>query len=68
MMTYYQSIGNVKMATWITFAREILFMLIILFTLPYALGVNGVWLAIPIAELLVLATIILYIKRNPLVG
>ncbi|MEN0642728.1 MATE family efflux transporter [Alkalicoccobacillus gibsonii] len=67
MMTYYQSIGNVKMATWITFAREILFMLIILSTLPYVLGVQGVWLAIPIAELLVLASIIFYVRRYPLV-
>ncbi|MFK3939175.1 MATE family efflux transporter [Alkalihalobacillus sp. NPDC078783] len=68
MMTYYQSIGNVKMATWITFAREILFMLIILFTLPYVLGVNGVWLAIPIAELLVLASIVFYVRRSPIVS
>ncbi|MCM2676831.1 MATE family efflux transporter [Alkalicoccobacillus plakortidis] len=66
MMTFYQSIGNVRMATWITFAREILFMLIILFTLPHFMGVNGVWLAIPIAELLVLTSIIFYVRRHRL--
>ncbi|TSB45272.1 MATE family efflux transporter [Alkalicoccobacillus porphyridii] len=68
MMTYYQSIGNVRMATWITFAREILFMLIILFILPAFIGVTGVWLAIPIAELLVLISILFYIRRYPLIS
>lgn len=68
MMTYFQSIGNVRMATWITFAREILFMLLILLILPTFIGVTGVWVAIPIAELIVLTTIILYIRRHPLVS
>ncbi|MDQ0208369.1 MATE family efflux transporter [Alkalicoccobacillus murimartini] len=66
MMTYYQSIGNVRMATWITFAREILFMLIILFTLPHFIGVTGVWLAIPIAEVLVLTSVFFYVRRHRL--
>ena len=30
MMTYYQSIGQIRMATWITAAREIVILLICL--------------------------------------
>lgn len=65
MMTYYQSVGNVWMATWITASREILIMLIFLFILPLLFGVNGVWLAIPMSELVVLITVYLYQKRHP---
>lgn len=64
MMTYYQSVGNVRMATWITAAREILVMLILLLILPPLFGVNGVWLAIPLSEVIVLTTVYVYQERH----
>ncbi|KZR56876.1 MATE family efflux transporter [Pseudobacillus badius] len=63
MMTYYQSVGNVRMATWITAAREIVVMLVFLLVLPPILGMNGIWLAIPASEFVVFVSIYLYQRR-----
>ncbi|WP_284141377.1 MULTISPECIES: MATE family efflux transporter [unclassified Virgibacillus] len=60
MMTYYQSVGIIRMAVWITAAREIIVMLIFLLILPPILGISGIWLAIPASELLVFISIYLY--------
>ena len=60
MMTYYQSTGEIRMATWITAAREIVVLLILLSILPVLFGVTGAWLAIPLSELIVLLTIVYY--------
>ncbi|MGO4547857.1 MATE family efflux transporter [Paenibacillus sp. 2TAB23] len=64
MMTYYQSIGKVKMAVWITAAREMILMLVFIAVLPRFLGVNGVWLSVPLAECIVLITIVIYYKKQ----
>ncbi|AXI00151.1 MATE family efflux transporter [Sporosarcina sp. PTS2304] len=63
MMTYYQSVGIVRMATWITASREIIVMLLFLLVLPHFFGIYGIWLSIPASELLVFIGIILY-QRN----
>lgn len=63
MMTYYQSIGQIRMATWITASREIVLLLILLAILPKLFGLTGVWLAIPTSELIVLITIFYYHKK-----
>lgn len=67
LMSYFQSIGSVAVATWITAGREILFMLLFLLTVPFVFGANAIWLSIPFAELAVLALIIVYLKRNRIV-
>ncbi|MEF3306322.1 MATE family efflux transporter [Paenibacillus sp. GYB003] len=64
MMTYFQTTDQVKMATWITIAREMLLMVALLFTLPRFMGTTGVWLAIPLSELIVLLTVFAYIRRR----
>ncbi|WP_138754096.1 MATE family efflux transporter [Paenibacillus sinopodophylli] len=66
MMTYFQSVGNVRMAVWITAAREMILMLIFIIFLPRFLGVNGVWLSVPLSECIVLITIVIYYKRQGL--
>ncbi|WP_088105557.1 MATE family efflux transporter [Halalkalibacter urbisdiaboli] len=66
MMTYYQSIAQVRLAVIITVGREFILMLLFLLILPLLIGVNGVWLAIPLAELLMLIIILVYMKRHPL--
>ncbi|WP_153731489.1 MATE family efflux transporter [Sporosarcina obsidiansis] len=63
MMTYYQSVGNVRMATWITASREIIVMLIFLLILPRLFGLNGIWLAIPASELVVFLGVFFYQRR-----
>lgn len=64
MMTYFQSTEQVKMATWITVAREMLLMVAILLTLPHLIGTTGIWLAIPISELVVVVTVYAYIRKR----
>ncbi|WP_034551776.1 MATE family efflux transporter [Carnobacterium funditum] len=63
MMTYYQSIGQIRMATWITAARGIIVLLIMLMILPKLFGLTGLWLAVPASEFIVLLTIYYYHKR-----
>ncbi|NRQ52388.1 MATE family efflux transporter [Brevibacillus sp. HD1.4A] len=64
MMTYFQATNQVRMATWITVAREMLLMVAILLTLPHWLGTSGIWLAIPLSELIVLLTVYAYVRRR----
>lgn len=64
MMTYYQSIGQIRMATWITASREIVILIILLMILPRLFGLTGVWLAIPTSEFIVLLTIYYYHRRG----
>ena len=63
MMTYFQSVDHVRMAVWITAAREIIIMLLFLFILPPWLGITGVWLAVPLSEAIVLLTIVVYYRK-----
>ncbi|WP_141504626.1 MATE family efflux transporter [Paenibacillus luteus] len=63
MMTYFQSITHIKMAIWITTAREIILMLLFISILPHYIGINGVWTAVPLAEGIVLITIYAYYKK-----
>lgn len=64
LMTYFQSIGEVAIATWITAGRQIVFMLIFLLTLPFIFGVTAIWFVIPLAEVAVLLLLIVYLKRS----
>lgn len=60
---YYQSIERAQRATIITLLRGVVFMLIGFLGLPPLLGVPGIWLAVPLAELLTLLYIIaIYLK------
>lgn len=64
LMTYFQSIGEVAIATWITAGRQIILMLLFLLIVPFLLGVHAIWLAIPFAEITVLLLIYVYLKRS----
>jgi len=62
---YYQSIERARRATVITLFRGTLFMLAGFLLLPQVLGVRGIWLAVPLAELLTLLLIIgIYLKDS----
>lgn len=65
---YYQSIELAKRATTITLLRGTIFMLIGFLLLPHLWEVEGIWLAVPLAELLTLLLIIgIYVKDHFLV-
>ena len=62
---YYQSIERARRATAITLFRGTLFMLTGFLLLPPILGIKGIWLAVPLAELLTLLLIIgIYLKDS----
>ena len=48
---YYQAIGKALPALLLTLTRQGFFFIPLLYILPSFLGINGVWLAFPIAEL-----------------
>ncbi|TDG00388.1 MATE family efflux transporter [Paenibacillus piri] len=64
MMTYFQTTDQVKMAVWITVAREMILMVAFLLILPHWLGTTGIWLAIPVSECIVVSTVYVYIRRQ----
>lgn len=60
---YYQSVERGQRAAIITLLRRVVFMLIGFLLLPKILGVPGIWLAVPFAELLTMLYIIgIYFK------
>ena len=61
---YYQAIKQAGKATFFTLLRGMIFVVPCLFLLPEILGIPGLWLAIPISEILTLAVILFAFKRN----
>ena len=65
---YYQSIEQAKRATTITLLRGTIFMLAGFLLLPRIWNVEGIWLAVPLAELLTLLLIIgIYAKDHVII-
>lgn len=54
--TYFQTIGDAPRAAILGLSKTYLFMLPLLFTLPMAMGEEGIWLTSPLAEAMLLAT------------
>ncbi len=55
---YFQSINKVRSALFIQLGKVFLFLLPLLLILPPLLGLNGVWLATPAAEFLILMVVL----------
>ncbi|UII55382.1 MATE family efflux transporter [Cytobacillus spongiae] len=62
-MTYYQSIGQVGPAIYMIMLRSFVLMLVAIWLLPKWIGVNGVWLALPLSEFLVALGIIVFLRK-----
>ncbi len=60
---FFTSVSNGKVSALISFLRTFLFILGMLAILPPILGTKGVWLAIPIAELLAIIISLILLKR-----
>ena len=61
---YFQAIGDAKRAAMLSLTKSYIFMLPLLFALPLLLGERGIWLANPIAELLLLGTTTLLLMQT----
>ncbi len=63
MIGYYQSIEKAGRSTLYTVMRGIIYLIPAFIILPQAIGNDGLWIAIPMAELLTLLTIALTYRR-----
>ena len=61
---YFQSVELAKESFIIAFSRGLLFVSICVFILPIFLGINGVWISVPIGEILTLIVVIILLKRS----
>lgn len=62
--TYFQSIELPKFSTVITLSRGVILLLLSLFTLSYIFNMNGVWLSVPVAEILTLLLSLILLKKQ----
>ncbi len=62
---YFTAIGNGGFSALVSFCRSLVFLVIFLETLPHFIGVTGIWLAQPLAELItVVIAVPLFSKFN----
>ena len=61
---YFQAIGKAKPALLLTLSRQGFFFIPLLFLLPPYIGVNGVWLSFPIADLLSTLVTVYFLNRS----
>lgn len=64
---YLQSIMKEKSAILVSALRSVFVNLSLLFALPVIMGVNGIWLAVAITELVVGACAVIYIRKTKIV-
>ncbi|WP_243290459.1 MATE family efflux transporter [Bacillus sp. FJAT-47783] len=63
-MTYFQSIGQIRPAILIIVMRGFILLFVALWILPQWIGVEGVWLALPVSELLVAVFLVTFTRKN----
>ena len=61
---YFQAIGKAKPALLLTLSRQGFFFIPLLFLLPPYIGIDGVWLSFPIADLLSTLITIYFLNRS----
>ncbi|MCA0985096.1 MATE family efflux transporter [Halobacillus yeomjeoni] len=60
----YQAVGMAKPALILSMARQVLFLIPLVLTLPYFIGVTGVWLAFPISDLLAFTLSMFFLYKD----
>lgn len=61
---YFQSVKWSREAFIIVFCRGLLFVITCVLILPSIIGVNGIWLSVPIGEVLTLGIVLIITKRK----
>jgi putative MATE family efflux protein len=64
IIAYFTALGEAKHSFIIAMLHGLVFLLIGVSVLPFFFGINGVWAAIPLGELLALGVAILLIRRT----
>lgn len=61
---YFTALNNGLVSAVISFLRTLVFQIVVVLTLPLILGIDGIWLAIVVAELLALAVSVSFLIAN----
>lgn len=61
--SFYQAIRKASVSIRISLLRQIVFLIPMLLILPQFIGVNGVWWAMPIADIMAFWIVLYYMKR-----
>jgi Na+-driven multidrug efflux pump len=64
IIAYFTALGEARISIIISAARGLVFVLLGVIVLPILLGIAGVWVAIPLAELLTLAVALMLIRMH----
>ncbi|MBR2638283.1 MAG: hypothetical protein IKD40_05535 [Bacteroidaceae bacterium] len=60
---YYQSVERIKRATFLVFLRGLILLVPSFLLLPRLLGVEGIWMAMPLAEIMTTIILLLFFGR-----
>ena len=60
----FTALSNGKLSAILSFLRTFGLITVLLLTLPNVLGVTGVWLAVPIAELITMIVALVFLHQN----
>lgn len=60
----YQSLGKAKAALFLSLSRQTLYTIPLVLLLPSFLGVTGVWIAFPLADVMAVSTAFLFAYRD----
>ena len=64
---FFQSIGSAKVSIFLSLSRQLLILVPLILILPASMGLEGVWLAMPVSDgvaaVMAYAMIALYIRR-----
>ena len=67
--SFFQSIGQARMAVFLTTTRQLLFLIPALIVLPLFFGLDGVWLSLPLSDILsefvTVIMLVYYMKKTP---
>ncbi|WP_221567804.1 MATE family efflux transporter [Alkalihalobacillus sp. TS-13] len=63
-MTYFQSIGEIRPSIIIILLRSFVFILVLLWVLPKFIDIAGVWLALPLSEMLVALLLVFFTRKH----
>lgn len=61
---YFQSIGDIRRSALLSLARTYLFAIPLIFLLPLAIGEQGIWLALPLADFALVAVTLAVLRAR----
>jgi len=67
---FFQSIGHPGKAIFMSLSRQVIFLLPFLFLFPSVMGIKGVWISIPAADLMssMVASYMLFVEYRKLIN